>query len=61
MYFVAIHDEGSDTLKFEIIHDLDALQEKVSKSLSNKKNWGLAGYVVKSGKSLIWSSCSEAK
>lgn len=56
MFYIALYDDFTDQLTFKIVFDMGKPHPGECRSLAQQEDWGLAGYVVKTKKSLEWFS-----
>lgn len=61
-FFVALYDHPTGTLGFPLAYDKGRRIEIPDRHLGeDRATWGVAGYVVKSGQEILWSTRQEAQ
>jgi transcriptional regulator with GAF, ATPase, and Fis domain len=59
MFFIAHCDDFYNSLHFEVAYDMGMPTEIKDRSLSRKEDWGLTGYVVKTGEEIWWCDSKQ--
>jgi GAF domain-containing protein/ActR/RegA family two-component response regulator len=59
IFYVGVYDEHSNTLTFPIYYEMGDRTDTKSVSLDCEDDWGLAGFVVKTGEIVEWYSSEQ--
>ena len=55
MFFVALYNPFRDVLRFEVMYDMGQPRQAADRVLTDDpQQWGLAGYVIKTGREIWW-------